>query len=421
MLLAASMQMLVCVASLSSPPALTVGAESMPGESTANGATTSQPVTALPPANRPSAFIDGINEVPMHPLAIPTSSNSPRDQATSNPQEGKTRRTVSEWLTRGNRSEPAPNFFARLRKEQKSASDSLLVSRCRSMLLADPSLRSLFIHVSAEESVITLKGNVPTEMAKTHAEQIARKTPASSGIRNELTVGTTMPVQQASFVGASLSMPLRLDGTGFGSTTGASLGNAVSGSPMPTTVAPTASPGVTLGAPIQMASASTPMPTARGYVTQQPASPILSTSAMPPVRHTTMEQLQVAKAPVAPMVLPSGHRIGDSSGRRASIPAPPSAGTTPYTVPAPTSVAAPRPIAPTASTGDAREQQVTSDVAALLSKDPRARGLTYTVRGTEVRLAGSVRTSEDIYAVSQLLDAIPGVDFVSFDNVQFTN
>jgi hypothetical protein len=133
-----------------------------------------------------------------------------------------------------------------------------------------------------------------------------------------------------------------------------------------------------------------------------------------------MEQLQVAKAPVEATVLPSGHRVGDASGRRAPIPAPPSQNG-PYSPSVPVTKAAPKPVAVTSASRDAKEQQLSNDVAALLSKDPRGRGLIFVVRGSEVRLSGTVRTSEEIYAISQLLDEIPGIDFVSFDDVQFTN
>lgn len=419
MLFAASVQLLVCAASLSGPPASTSVVESVPAATLVAGATTSPPVTALPTAVQQSAFIENVDDIPLRPLQLPsTGENRPATKKPA-PAEGKVRRTVSEWLTRGNRSEPAPNFFARIRKEQKSASDSLLVSRCRSMLLADPTLRNFFVHVSANEGVITLKGNVPTELIKINAEQIARKTPASVEVRNELTVGTGTPIQQTSFVGASLSMPLRLDGSGLQSPSGVSLGSAVA-TPAPVPPAPATTAAVTLGAPIQIASASPVLPAVRSLDVSRPAGPILSSSAMPPIRHTTMEQLQVAKAPVEATVLPSGHRVGDASGRRAPIPAPPSQ-SGPYSTSVPVTKAAPKPVAVTPTSRDAKEQQLSNDVAALLSKDPRARGLTFVVRGSEVRLAGSVRTSEEIYAISQLLDEIPGIDFVSFDDVQFTN
>lgn len=421
MLFAASVQLLVCAASLSSPPASTSGVESVPAATFSAGATTSPPVTALPTAVQQSAFIENVDDIPLRPLQLPsTGENRPATKKPA-PAEGKVRRTVSEWLTRGNRSEPAPNFFARIRKEQKSASDSLLVSRCRSMLLADPTLRNFFVHVSANEGVITLKGNVPTELIKINAEQLARKTPASVDVRNELTVGTGTPIQQTSFVGASLSMPLRLDGSGLQSPSpsAVSLGSAVA-APSPVSSSPATSAAVTLGAPIQIASASPELPVVRSFDVSRPAGPVLSSSAMPPIRHSTMEQLQVAKAPVEATVLPSGHRVDDASGRRAPIPAPPSQ-SGPYSTSVPVTKAAPKPVAVTPTSRDAKEQQLSNDVAALLSKDPRGRGLIFVVRGSEVRLSGTVRTSEEIYAISQLLDEIPGIDFVSFDDVQFTN
>jgi hypothetical protein len=137
---------------------------------------------------------------------------------------------------------------------------------------------------------------------------------------------------------------------------------------------------------------------------------------MPPIRHRTVEQ-QVAKPAAAPEVLPSGQRVWTGTSRRPTIPAPP-AGLS-------AAPAAASPIQPqnlqTAPTVDRLAQQKETDVAALLMRDPRARSLTFTLRGQEVRLAGTVAKTEDLFALADLIDALPGVDFVSFDDVEFQN
>ncbi len=85
--------------------------------------------------------------------------NSPKSApATKEQPAGWVRRVVSEWLHRGNRSESTGSFFSRLRQEERSVGDSLIVSRCRSLLVADAAVRTHFIHIGAERGVITLRG-----------------------------------------------------------------------------------------------------------------------------------------------------------------------------------------------------------------------------------------------------------------------
>ena len=115
MLLAASVPLLLCAATLSAPPALPIGAES-----TLDGAT-SRAMTSLPEGNTPSAFVDDFPDVTLRPLNVPTpAANAPPQEKTPPvPPSSRIRKTVSEWLTRGNRSEPATNFlhaFGRSRK-----------------------------------------------------------------------------------------------------------------------------------------------------------------------------------------------------------------------------------------------------------------------------------------------------------------
>lgn len=416
MMFSESIRMLVCLASISSPPSMLANAARDP----IVRATVAQAGTitgALPQADSP--FIDGADEILLKPLTVPSNDRSAGRVAepTGPRRESWFRRTVSDWLVAGNRSESAPSFFARLREQQRVPGDALLVSRCRSLLLADPTLRGLFIHVSCDDSVLRLRGNVPTEQAKAQAEVVARRTSGVSSVRNDLVV-TSASIQQATFVGASLSVPQRLDGNNIQSALPPALPDP--GPAAPVVSPPAAQPvlGAVLGQTIEPIPASG-LPEVKSYVIRRPGSSAApSMMAMPPVQHQTMEQQQVAKAPVQATILPSGRRWGDGQTVRAPIPAPPARSGGIPVVPA--AVAAPSAGAPVAN-ADPWTQQTSRDITAILRDDPRAKSLVHVIRGREVRLSGSVRLPEEIYAISQLISELPGVDFVSIDDVQFSN
>ncbi len=325
--------------------------------------------------------------------------NSPKSApATKEQPAGWVRRVVSEWLHRGNRSESTGSFFSRLRQEERSVGDSLIVSRCRSLLVADAAVRTHFIHIGAERGVITLRGNVPTESLRRQAEQLARNTVGMVDVRNELTVGTSSTIEQASYASASLAMPTRLDGGDLSSSLSAS-------APAFRSARETASASVTLGRAIE--------PVGTSFVSPDEL-PTMSVAMMPKIRHQTLEQ-QVAKPAAQPEVLPSGQRIFAGSGRRATIPAPPSSISGPAFAASPSQT----PVGTASGVVNRLDEQKSADIEALLGNDPRARSLTFSLRGKEVRLAGSVAKPEDLFALADLVDKLPGVEFVSFDEVEF--
>jgi hypothetical protein len=231
------------------------------------------------------------------------------------------------------------------------------------------------------------------------AEKLARHTVGMVDLRNELKVGLSGSIEQTSYASASLAPPTRLDG-----------GDLAEPLPLPS-VAMRETPSAALGAFIEPLTGSS----------LSPVVPPLSVAMMPPARHRTVEQ-QVAKPAAEPEVLPSGQRLWAGTGRKATIPAPPSSNRSVLSSPPlagnvgvlPSSAES-----PSVLSSDRLTDQKSADVAALLLKDPRARALTFTLRQSEVRLAGSVAKPEDLFALADLLDALPGIDFVSFDDVQF--
>jgi hypothetical protein len=361
---------------------------------------------------RPSAFASDLTVAPHVDPVTPRSnvtSNLPKSATPSKEQPaGWVRRVVSEWLHRGNRSESTGSFFSRLRQEERSVGDSLIVSRCRSLLVADAAVRSHFIHIAADRGVITLRGNVPTESLRRQAEQLARNTVGMVDLRNELTVGSSSPIEQASYASASLAMPTRLDG--------GDLSSSMPFAPPESTPAFRSAPEIALGGFAGSASAKLGRsiePVGTSFASPD-GVPAMSVAMMPKIRHQTLEQ-QVAKPASQPEVLPSGQRVFAGTGRKATIPAPPSSISAPTLA---THVSPPSP-APVLGSVDRLDEQKSADIAALLANDPRARSLTFTLRGKEVRLAGSVVKPEDLFALADLVDALPGIDFVSFDEVEF--
>lgn len=319
-------------------------------------------------------------------------------------KQGWAKRVFTDWARRREKSEDAPSLFERFRKEKERPSDSLLVSRCRAILAGEPSLRGAWIHVAADAGVVRLTGSVPSESTKRAAEQAARRTPGAADILNELTVvSQTSEAVRASYTAAALNPPLSLDGT---------LINQAPANPG------VAKPAVILGQPVQIAGREG-LPSVRTYVIRRPeAAPAMA--AMPPVSNDSKERL-VAKAAVAPAALPSGFQVWSPSNARPIIPARPpnQPGQAGNPISPPAWVrAAPR--AGIDLDSKPSDRALETDVAALLAADPRATALRFDVRGAEILLSGSIRTPEDLYDLSKRLNSLPGVDFVSFENVQFT-
>jgi hypothetical protein len=361
----------------------------------------------LPPLSpRPSAFA--------HDLISPTSRNAPSvktpptSSKSKQPPAGWVRRLVTDWLHRGNHVESSGSFFTRIRQEERNVSDSLLVSRCRSLLVSDAAVRAAFIHILAENGVITLRGHVASDAVRQQAEQLARNTVGLVNVRNELEINPLQGVEQTSYA-AMLAPPIRLDGGTLAGGLPTPPNNFLPAEPTPAfsesplaagTVSASLAPFIEPMSPAFPASSRTPR-----------QGPTLSVAMMPSIKHRTLEQ-QVAKPFVPQEVLPSGQKIG--SGKR-TIPAPPL--TPSVQVPA----VIPAGQASASVEGDRLAQQIQADVAAILARDPRARQLSFTIRGKEVRLAGGVAKSEDLFELADLIDRLPGIDFVSFDEVQFQN
>jgi osmotically-inducible protein OsmY len=76
--------------------------------------------------------------------------------------------------------EPPPTSIAPI--------DQSVVATVRMNLNTDPELAASGLSVSAENDLLVLRGQVPSEAAKRKAEEIARKTPRISKVANHLEV-----------------------------------------------------------------------------------------------------------------------------------------------------------------------------------------------------------------------------------------
>jgi hypothetical protein len=354
--------------------------------------TTSESIAAIPSAFSTDADDEGDMEGVLAPLPLPAAPEAASDA------DAKDRPVwVRRWMAPRSKGGPAPPaFFARFRRETPP-SDSLLTSRCRAILLGEPSLKGVWIHVATENGVIYLRGTAPTESIRQAAETAARRTPGAVDVQNELVLSGPSTGGGGGYAAATLSAPQRLDGGDL--RVGASAAPATNDVPPPA--------NETAGAaPILVAPASD-LPEVRTYVIHRPTAP-LSPFAGP-------EQQFVAKTSPAPPVLPSGFRVLSAPGRRGVIPARGGPAASPIEIPVDwkTPAAAPAPAA-RIETGPA------ADVAAVLALDPRARNLEFSVRGSEVRMSGSIRSPEDLYDLSERISAVPGIDFVSFGEIEFT-
>lgn len=68
------------------------------------------------------------------------------------------------------------------------ALDTTVVNTAKMNLKTDPELAASGIQVSAENDLLVLRGTVPSEEAKTRAEEIAKKTPRVEKVANHLEV-----------------------------------------------------------------------------------------------------------------------------------------------------------------------------------------------------------------------------------------
>jgi hyperosmotically inducible periplasmic protein len=67
--------------------------------------------------------------------------------------------------------------------------DTVIGTRIKAKLTADPQINPFNIDVDVERGVVTLSGRVPTEQDRRHAEELARQTSGVKEVRNRLEVG----------------------------------------------------------------------------------------------------------------------------------------------------------------------------------------------------------------------------------------
>lgn len=84
------------------------------------------------------------------------------------------------WLAACAPQEPPPRSIAAL--------DQSVVATVTMNLKTDAELAASGIEVSAENDLLVLRGKVPSEAAKTRAEEIAKKTPRITKVANHLEV-----------------------------------------------------------------------------------------------------------------------------------------------------------------------------------------------------------------------------------------
>lgn len=358
---------------------------------------------AEPPASRafvaiPSAFSTDADQAVdiedvLAPLPLPTAPPASEErEAEEADRPGWMRRWMSP-RSKGNSSSSA--FFSRFRRET-TPSDSLLTSRCRAILLGEPMLKGVWIHVATENQVIYLRGTAPTESIRQAAETAARRTPGAVDVQNELVVSGPSSGGGGGYATATLSAPQRLDG-----------GDLQGGAMVALAIRDVQRLANEAAAPAHGALASD-LPEVRTYVIHRPTPAPLRPFAGP-------EQQVVAKTSPEPPALPSGFRVLAGTGRRGVIPARGGPAASPIEIPVDWKTPAPTP-----ATASRIETGPAADVAAVLALDPRARNLEFSVRGSEVRISGSIRSPEDLYDLGERINAVPGIDFVSFGEIDFT-
>lgn len=334
-------------------------------------------------------------------------------------------------------------------------SDRLLMSRCQSLLRADPELQRAAIHVLAESGVLVLRGSLPSADLCARAERVARKTDGATAIRNELTVSRMpLPWFQQSPVALGAPPSSRVIPAVTGEPGPGFLAPPIPGTSLRPTwqTAPSASqettarakpaanstagnwqpvdrasisglPAVTLGPP-QVIPSRTGLPVVVTYLVPRPelSPPAAATTAIPAPSPASIRasasfvQTQVAKATIprpesAPLIPPAAPAMGTSSTIQPGLAAANWVSSAGGSVGEASSYS--RAIQPTAYTAGGR-----SDIDALLRQDVRASHLRYRLFRGELILSGNVRRSADLYELTAALSDLPGVNLVSFENLK---
>lgn len=71
---------------------------------------------------------------------------------------------------------------------QKGVSDDAITDNVRRKLANDPDVKGGALQVDVKNGVVTVKGKVKTEKARSKAEKLIRKVKGVTGVQNELVV-----------------------------------------------------------------------------------------------------------------------------------------------------------------------------------------------------------------------------------------
>lgn len=341
-------------------------------------------------------------------------------------------------------------------RPQERPSDWLLASRCRSLIYADTQLAGQSVQVDVRDGTIVLSGSVVSRTLSERAERIASKTDGAVSVRNLLAV--QLPSANWNpHAGVRLGRPI-LEGI----ETADSVSSLSATLPTPEETRPVSDelaipaqqrqvmrpradlPSVSAYRPTrdsamneitvaENVSASRGIPQGRVVLwsTEQnnwaAAAPRVATAAVSPsTPMATTEERDVV--PTARFVIPAPRSepaapLNDRRAAPASIIAPPTESAWVQTSLRPIGVTAGHaggdtfePLAPPAPLG--ASDAIASDVARRLSSDPHARGLTFRFANGELTLSGSVARSDHLYALAAELNDLPGVEFISFENLR---
>jgi hypothetical protein len=343
------------------------------------------------------------------------------------------------------------------RRGDRTPSDQILISRCRSHLYNDPQLSTAAVHVASVDGTIYLRGTVATASIKERAELVARKTEGARNVVNEIAIrDVSAPWYQNSPV--QLTAPLANDGTPI---TGRVLPPAMAQSLPSMPAAPAANGFVIPPAPVgggPTANDQTPkFETTRAAEFTVPQAPWLAempgkqaaAPVNPPVVQLGRPEVLTSRpglptvttylirrsdetgwpaAPAAPLPPPAAPAEEESTAIRPTarfvIPAPTAAPTTQAAYMAP-ELAPPNVVAmPTSTMAPARlgsASGLRSDVDAVLARDGAAQGIRYRFQNNELILSGSIGSSAFLYELTGRLSELPGVEVVSFENLEIRN
>ena len=74
-------------------------------------------------------------------------------------------------------------------QRHKPTSDDAITDQVRMKLATDPDVKGSALDVSVKDGVVTMRGKVPTEKARSKAGKLAKKIHGVKSVSNELVVG----------------------------------------------------------------------------------------------------------------------------------------------------------------------------------------------------------------------------------------